>query len=932
MSRIGFRPGVEVDVRFQPAVSTAVPVLSPYVIGPLARVVRYDRPSEKPLGLLGSYSTSGQNWNNYDYPQRQGGDVVDLDFIKLNVDKGLLEYWTQASGTMAATSLTTIRHPSLNFTSNPGFPSSSVFGDRGVRVGDRVLIKGVRANTNPFTLATTVAGFVSDQSATSIGSPITSPTNQVAQPDDDDITPGSGNSGNTTDSLNSANYDGLAAGILTETYFIEVIQGSTGGDATTARLRVTSGSGTDDVLVLVPDDFGDPTPIGTRGLLVTFDQNTTGEFTVGDTWNVLVKQEYAAPTVTAAGTYAPTDGLSRNYVVRVLTGAKYDESPIIQVSEARGLDIVQTYTLSDAVSPANTTVAVPLGSFGLTVAFTAAFGLVTGDSWSIAAVGSQPTNVRTLRLANTLPADIVLDSAGANLEVTLFIQGDFEITRQSAIPGAFNWEATPSELKVSTSVNLFEPSWTVAGVPQPLPLVSVSEFVGSSQLYITHRMWVATQSAINAITTFEEFDSLFVGPNDADNPLKFAVGQAFRGSAGRAVFYFNVGDPSVPANWNTALVASETVQGAYGIVPLTQDQTVLSSVATFVQARSAPDSNTDKVAWFTLPDVDLFTVVGDSTSSDGQQVLATVIDDPDTSGTQFTLLTVSSNASLLELGVRPGDQVRINYQTDAWGEQSFETYQVDTVINESSLKLVSGPALQVSTPSLVNIVRTTTADDYVSIVENRLTPDGALGTSFYSSFLNRVIPYGSVFIGNTKVPSYFMAAYLAGVRSALAPHQSLTRWQVAGFTGANLPRGITNSQLNRIAAAGSFIVAFDAQLGRFVVRHGVTAGDYDDVNNREESIISNVHSIKFALFAVLDPYIGRANVTDELLAIISTDILSLEQVLTSANAGPFLGGQLIDLIILDIRQSPIAKDTILVDVEITVPAPVNRIRLTLFVN
>jgi len=932
MSRIGFRPGVEVDVRFQPAVSTAVPVLSSYVVGPLARVVRYAQPSEKSLGLLGSYSTVGQNWNNYAYPQRQGGDVVDLDFVRLNVDKGLLEYWTQASGTMTATSLTTIRHPSLNFTSNPGFPSSAAFADRGVRVGDRVLVKGVRANAQAFTLATTVAGFVSDQSATSTGSPVSSPTNQGAQSAASSITPGSNNSGNTDVDLNASGYNGLASGRMTETYFIEVIQGSTGGDATTARLRVTSGSGTDDVLLLTPAAFGSDTAIGTRGLLVEFDQNTTGEFTVGDTWSVSVTAVYTTPTVTAAGTYTPPDGLSRNYVVKILTGALVDGSPIIQVSEARGLDVVQTYTLAEAVSPVNTTVAVPLGSFGLTVAFTAANGLVAGDSWSVAAIGPQPTNVRSLRLANTLPADIALNSAGADLEVTLYIQGDFEISRKSAVPGGFNWEATPSEFKVSTSVNIFEPSWTLGGVQQPLPLVSVSEFTGSSQLFITHRMWVAQQSAINAITTFEELDSLFVGPTDADNPLKFAVSQAFRGSAGRAVFYFNTGDPSVPSNWNAALVASETVQGAYGIVPLTQDQGILSTVATFVQARSAPDSNTDKVAWFTLPDVDIFTVVGASTSSDEQQVLATVIDDPETSGTQFTLLTVSNNASLLDLGVRPGDQVRINYQTDAWGDQSFETYQVDTVINQSSLKLVSGPSLQVSTPSLVEIVRTPTADDYVAIVENRINPENALGTSFYASFLNRVIPYGSVFIGNNKVPSYFMAAYLAGVRSALAPHQALTRWRVAGFSGANLPKGITNSQLNQIAAAGSFIVAFDAQLGRFVVRHGVTAGDYNDVNNREESIISNVHSIKFALFDVLDPFIGRANVTDEILAIISTRILSLAQVLTSANAGPFIGGQLLDLDILDIRQSPIAKDTILVDVEVTVPAPVNRIRLTLFVN
>ncbi len=69
----------------------------------------------------------------------------------------------------------------------------------------------------------------------------------------------------------------------------------------------------------------------------------------------------------------------------------------------------------------------------------------------------------------------------------------------------------------------------------------------------------------------------------------------------------------------------------------------------------------------------------------------------------------------------------------------------------------------------------------------------------------------------------------------------------------------------------------------------MTAGNWDEVNEREESIVTNVDSVSFYLFDLLDPYVGKANVTDETIAKIRADLEAGASYLRTANDSQSLG-------------------------------------------
>src|SRR5690606_10956383 len=103
-------------------------------------------------------------------------------------------------------------------------------------------------------------------------------------------------------------YDGLEDGDITEIYTVTVTKGSSGGDATTATLKITSASGHDDVAAVTPSDFGVATAIGTRGLYVIWDEAnslssscstdatddgvSSNDFIIGQKWEIIVAQPF----------------------------------------------------------------------------------------------------------------------------------------------------------------------------------------------------------------------------------------------------------------------------------------------------------------------------------------------------------------------------------------------------------------------------------------------------------------------------------------------------------------------------------------------------------------------------------------------------------------------------------------------------------------
>src|SRR5690606_11786055 len=138
-----------------------------------------------------------------------------------------------------------------------------------------------------------------------------------------------------------------------------------------------------------------------------------------------------------------------------------------------------------------------------------------------------------------------------------------------------------------------------------------------------------------------------------------------------------------------ALDILEDRTDVYGLVPLTRDQTVLDLFEAHVDAQSSATVNRWRVLWVNVEVKAAVAVVSEDTSSDGNVVKAVVEDDADTSGNQYTIVRVTTgNSDFEENGVRAGDELRISFTTDGFGNETYTSYVIDAVLSEDSLRLV----------------------------------------------------------------------------------------------------------------------------------------------------------------------------------------------------------------------------------------------------
>jgi hypothetical protein len=308
-------------------------VLSPlaaHLAGGYGRLFRYTNPTEKLLISLGNYLVN-QN-QTYSWPQLPPGAIVDLSYVSLYMDNAYLLYFQGALNQDTITTLPNqpnqIQAASTNWASNGNYPRASSLYNRDVQPGDGVFLQ----NATGSSFWTTVAGVQAVAGSGSIGTVTADPNNaptQTAQVQTA-FTAGPSNYVGLTNT-NTVNYDGSASDGLQDVYTITVIQGSVGGDATTARLQVTTSSGQDNVSSLQPKPFGLYTRVGRRGLRVQWTNTNTNnslasgvsatDFVVGQTWQVTIQQAWTAPTANAGGTYNGTK--NQQYVITVSQGGLY---------------------------------------------------------------------------------------------------------------------------------------------------------------------------------------------------------------------------------------------------------------------------------------------------------------------------------------------------------------------------------------------------------------------------------------------------------------------------------------------------------------------------------------------------------------------------------------------------------------------------------
>jgi hypothetical protein len=343
-------------------------------------------------------------------------------------------------------------------------------------------------------------------------------------------------------------------------------------------------------------------------------------------------------------------------------------------------------------------------------------------------------------------------------------------------------------------------------------------------------------------------------------------------------------------------------------------------VVAHVNAQSTPENAKWRVAWLSVP-LKETEVIYDKNSSN-EDWTATITDDPFAAGTQYKLVTVAG-ASFITDGIRPTDRVLINFRQTTNGVTVYDTFTVSDVRTETTLVISSASSVAVNSPVKVQIERVYTKDEQIDTL--------ALVGGEYNNRRVRVVFPPTVKSGSTVLPGYIVAAALAGLRGGVVPHQGLTNTTVLGFDDLTASvRTFTETQLNRLAAQGIFIVTQAAIGATAYVRHQLTT-DETSLNTSEDSITTNVDSISYGLMTALAPYIGIYNVHPRAVTLIRVAIANELNFRATATYTVRAGNQLNSFEIVSLAQNPTFKDRVDADIVLDVPYPLNKLAIKLIV-
>lgn len=934
MSTLYILPQPIIHQIFQQTVAAPIRRLHACIVGPNAQVLRYSEASEKAQIYIGQYSHTGELIDGdykkcYSWPERPTGAIVEQDSVRLFIDNALLRIFRDTSGTMTKTAVNKLTHPSVNFATHGDYARNDALL-RDIQPGDVVSVKATGTDDEEKTAYSYVLDSEGETIASSISAVTAYSANATSQAADTDITEGADNAGDVELTADGDDYDGLADGLISDTYVITVTQASTGGDATTARLRVTSASGKDDDFEVTPAAWDAGTAIGANGLIVTFSSEDEA-FIEGDTFTVVVSQVWEAPALSIAGTYTGTK--DRTYIVEVTKGGLWADGPKITVQAADGSDRSgpTTITISSTVGTTTTatagaayTVAVALGQYGITGRFSDE-GLRLGDRYTFTATAATEGAQRTLTLAHNLDELIPLDDDDAAIELAIYIRKNVEITKKHiGSPGDYAFTAGATQVCVFAGVKATDDSWAEDGVAVPLPVITDLVVPGSNKMYVEYRAWLqAKVGVLNALSDISDIDQI-PGALNEENPLKYAMSKALANNNGQPVRYIAVSDPTSLSAWTDALGIIKSKKNVYNIAPLSYDQAVLEAVEAHVQAQSGELAARWRGAFFGLQGVTTKDLVTAALSSDAETVMATAADDPGTTGTQYTLLTITSgNADLLTLDVRAGDVVRYKFTSDAWGDESYSDYVIDDVLTEDSLRLVSGPSTAEPTPLRIEIYRDLTRTEQAEEIGRNARA--------WDSARIKAVWLDNVTGGQPTVATYYVAAAEAALVGGVAPHQPVTHVNLNGFDGLS---GVTSyfdmDQLNTMAGSGVWILE-ENEDGVMYNRHAVTTADPTLPKLREESYGRNVDSISYYFWDLFAPFIGKSNVTEDLMEVLRTEIKAGIQFLRESGRTPMLGGQMRDATVVDIHEHVEFPDRIVIKLSCNLPFPFNNAEVFLLV-
>ncbi len=254
---------------------------------------------------------------------------------------------------------------------------------------------------------------------------------------------------------------------------------------------------------------------------------------------------------------------------------------------------------------------------------------------------------------------------------------------------------------------------------------------------------------------------------------------------------------------------------------------------------------------------------------------------------------------------------------------------IDTIISGTQFSLVADPTAGFK-GTLENveyrIIRNMTKDQQADFLAGYATSFGS--RRIYSMWPD--ILAISVNGQATKVPGYFAGGPLVGMCAGLPSQAGFTNLSLVGFIGREHSNDyFSDTQLDTIAGGGNLILVQPVPDAALSVRHQLST-DVSTIFFQELSVTKNVDLIARFFRGLYRPFLGIYNITDGLFDLLKTrgegGITFLLNQRAPRVGAPIRKGQL-----SRIEESATQPDSVEIDIGVSVPLPLNNIKLTLLV-
>jgi len=925
----------------------AVPALV-HISGPHANFVS-SKDATAELGRLGTYTAHGGL--HVELPRCLVGNTLDRDSVVITLKNAYLRYFKTTSETFllpkgnrnAIVCSPAMQASGFSFKANGPVERALVFQDRDVQVGDAIRVTAnVGGEAQEF--VTTVAAIKARYTPGIVLPTVTTGTqNTVAGTDNIDIVSFSEATQGVTVLLEQSVdwYEPmLKRGIAEDTYLIEVL---IGGNANSARFRVTSASGDNlnslravETGSLITPEFR--LPIGSTGayLLLT----DTDMFTTDMQWTVKAEARVTSNIPVPSGVYlGPSAEMQPREVTYIVTVSKGGEipttepttdagkyaCPTLSVTTTDGSDKMPVVRVLEQGKP------VLISRFGVELTFNGDY-LIQGDKFLVTCRSAYSDIFPTIVLNRNVPNDWIDPDNDTDVSLELFIVNrEIEVPEYSmtTMGRVENWTLEMNGIWFREDLTLYTPGWTIGGVLSELPVYGIDE-VKSSQAYMSMRYFVPDLAhQIVTIRSRQDLNDLVSGPIAPENPLKYAAYWAMNNGAGSQVLLTGVADPNDLDEWEKITDIISERDDVFHVFPLTGgDKDVNELFYKHVKEMNQTEVAKERVLYLVAHDPETVDVLR---SYQGQPVVGKISVETSVGSSQYTAYTVETpGVDFLAAGVKAGDTLRTRFDFDFSGREVWTEYKVTEVVNAATLRLDADPLAIVPDQVAMSfeIWRTQNNNDYA---------DSIAETGGFNDMLVRYIYTDNA---DPNFSPIGPAAALVGLIGSVVPHQGVTWYPLEGFDTEGWTNRFSNSQLNHMAGNGVLLITKHAD-GYICARHAVTTFKSPlDSNPRtaltmkmtEEMFVRNGLLVKKEYRSALRGFVGIANNSPGTRLAILANINMKSDQLKNDTEYPTLGGRITaGPFDLDIRTHSLFRDHVLVWLRVEGPVPLNSLECDLFI-